>query len=42
MISEYYDVVRDALRIDLEREPSHSEIMEVVMSIVNRHLGRNK
>ena len=40
MISEYYDVVKEALRIDLDREPTHAEIMEVVMNIVNRHLGR--
>lgn len=40
MIAEYYDSVRDALRIELSREPGHQEIMEVVMNIINKHLGR--
>jgi hypothetical protein len=38
MISEYYDTVRDALTIELSREPTHSEIMEIVLNIINRHV----
>ena len=38
MINEYYDVVKDALRVDLKREPTHEEVMEIVNKIIKRHL----
>ena len=36
LIHEYYDVVRDALRIDLKREPTENEIMEIVNKLINK------
>lgn len=33
ILNEYYDVFKDALRIDLGREPTHEEIMEHVKKI---------
>ena len=38
MISEYYDIVQSALRVDLNREPTHDEIMKVVIDIINYHV----
>jgi hypothetical protein len=40
MISEYFDIVREALKIELDREPSHQEIMEIVYSIISNHIKR--
>lgn len=37
IITEYYDEVRDALRVELKREPTHSEVMEKVVKIIDKH-----
>lgn len=36
LIDEYYDTVQAALRIDLRREPSHEEIMEIVNKLLDK------
>lgn len=36
IINEYYDTVKDALRIELKREPTEEEIMEVVNKFIKR------
>lgn len=34
LINEYYDTVRDALRVELKREPTEHEIMEIVNRLI--------
>jgi hypothetical protein len=42
MISEYYDTVYAALSHELRREPSHTEVMEIVLRIIEHHLSLDK
>lgn len=36
IIDEYYETVQSALRIDLKREPTEEEIMEVVNKLIKK------
>jgi hypothetical protein len=37
LINEYYDTARDALRIELRREPTHEEVMEIVNKLILKY-----
>lgn len=37
LINEYYEVVKEALRVELKREPSHEEIMEIVNKLIAKY-----
>lgn len=36
LVEEYYDTVKQALKVDLKREPTHEEIMEIVNKLVKK------
>jgi hypothetical protein len=37
MDNEYYDIIKDALRVELKREPTHEEILEILNNIKRKH-----
>lgn len=39
LINEYYETIKDALRVSLKREPTHEEVMEVVNKLIEKYKG---